>query len=186
MKFKNLFKKADPVKIEPIVDKDKYKALYEYQKAQLEDEKNRFGKLEDKAAKYLTALTVAITAYVLIVRWVFEWSLKPEYQYFLLVKVVISITFFLFCIAWGFILSSIKLRSVAKMSSDESLINFFKEKKLESVYLTLAKNYSQIISKYRKENENKTGLMVWGYRFTIGAGLSFMVSMILIFFYKMA
>ncbi|MFV5654404.1 hypothetical protein VXR13_16725 [Acinetobacter baumannii] len=162
MKFKSIFKKDEPKAELPKVDREKYKALYEYQKAQLEDEKNRFGKLEDKAAKYLTALTVAITAYVLIVRWVFEWKTTPEYQYFLLVKVVISTTFFLFCIAWGFILSSIKLRSVAKMSSDESLINFFKEKKLESVYLTLAKNYSQIISRYRIENEKKTGLMIWG------------------------
>ena len=186
MKFKCFFKKDEPKAELPKVDREKYKALYEYQKAQLKEEKNRFGKLEDKAAKYLTALTVAITAYVLIVRWVFEWTSKPEYLYFLLVKAVISITFFLFCIAWGFILSSIKLRSVAKMSSDESLINFFKEKKLESVYLTLAKNYAQIISKYRIENEKKTGLMIWGYRFTIGAGIFFMVSMILIFFYKMA
>ncbi|WP_407501058.1 hypothetical protein [Acinetobacter baumannii] len=186
MKFKSIFKKDEPKAELPKVDREKYKALYEYQKAQLEDEKNRFGKLEDKAAKYLTALTVAITAYVLIVRWVFEWKITPEYQYFLLVKIAISNTFFLFCIAWGFILSSIKLRSVAKMSSDESLINFFKEKKLESVYLTLAKNYSQIISRYRIENEKKTDLMIWGYRFTIGAGISFMISMILIFFYKMA
>jgi len=49
------------------VDKDKYKALYEYQKAQFDDEKTRYSKLEDKATKYLTSLTIVISAYILIV-----------------------------------------------------------------------------------------------------------------------
>ncbi|MDV2468430.1 hypothetical protein QR674_05485 [Acinetobacter chinensis] len=78
MKFKEIFKKAEEP---PKVDREKYKALYEYQKTQFEDEKSRFGKLEDKSAKYLTALTVAITAYVFIIRWVFEWTVLPEHHY---------------------------------------------------------------------------------------------------------
>lgn len=182
MNFKNIFKKVEQP---PKVDREKYKALYEYQKAQFEDEKNRFGRLEDKSAKYLTALTVAITAYVLIIRWVFSWTVFPDFLFFLLIKILITITFFLFCIAWGFILSSIKLRGISKMPSEDSLINYFKNNSLETVYLGLAKKYSESITKYRTECQDKTKLMLWGYKFTIGAGISFMLSIILIFLYKM-
>ena len=43
------------------------KALYEYFQKQVEHEKNRFQKLEDKASKFLTMISVIITAYLFVI-----------------------------------------------------------------------------------------------------------------------
>ena len=53
------------------VDISKYAALYEYQKNQFSIVKGHYEKLEDKATKYLTYLSIFITAFSLLAKYYF-------------------------------------------------------------------------------------------------------------------
>ncbi|MFW1761034.1 hypothetical protein [Acinetobacter calcoaceticus] len=168
------------------VDKDKYKALYEYQKAQFDDEKTRYSKLEDKATKYLTSLTVVISAYVLLVSKFIETGKTNFCLTYSLIIFFIILTFLSFCSAWFFIFKSLKLQEVKKMPSDHQLIEFFLDNELPTVHWDLAEKYDEVIKWYRNKNHDKTRLMQQGYNEIIHSGLFFIISLFFIFLIKVA
>ncbi|MDQ8935800.1 hypothetical protein [Acinetobacter rudis] len=168
------------------VDKDRYKALYEYQKAQFDDEKTRYSKLEDKAAKYLTFLTIIISAYILLVSKFISASDDIYCLTYAIIIFFIILTFFSFCSAWFSIFKSLKLQKIKKMSADAELIEFFEAHELPSVYLGLAENYSEVIEWYRIKNDDKTTLMQKGYKEILHTAIFFIISIFIIFLTEVA
>ncbi|PQJ84252.1 hypothetical protein [Aliivibrio sifiae] len=108
------------------VEIEKYKYLYEFQKEQLAEERQRYSRLEDKAVKYLTALTFALTAYILLVRWVSKSILPPEGMLSWLVVVSILLTFLALCSSSSLILRSLQLQDLIKLQTDSSMMNILK------------------------------------------------------------
>ncbi|AYY91205.1 MULTISPECIES: hypothetical protein [Acinetobacter] len=168
------------------VDKDRYKALYEYQKAQFDDERTRYSKLEDKAAKYLTFLTIIISAYILLVSKFINTSNNIYCLTYAIIIFFVILTFFSFCGAWFSIFKSLRLQEVKKMPSDGELIEFFESNELPSVYLGLAENYSEAIEWYRIKNHDKTTLMQQGYKEIFHTAIFFIISILLIFLTQVA
>jgi hypothetical protein len=166
------------------VDKDKYKALYEYQKAQFDDEKTRYSKLEDKATKYLTSLTIVISAYILIVGKFIGASNTIFCLTYALIIFFIVLTFLSFCSAWFSIFNSLKLQEVKKMPSDHHLIEYFLDNELPTIYWDLAEKYDEAIKWYRNKNHDKTVLMQQGYNEIIHSGIFFVISIFFIFLTK--
>ena len=70
--FKNFLEEKrvrPPLKREKkAVDVDKYKFLFEYQKASFDAERDRYFKFEDKGAKYLSHITIFIGLYVFLIK----------------------------------------------------------------------------------------------------------------------
>jgi len=167
-------------------DREKYKTLYEYQKTQFDDEKQRYSRLEDKAAKFLTALTVVISAYTLIVG-KFVDSLPTDINAVLKWScyILIALTFFSFCSAWACIFRTLKLRDVPKMSSDKKSIEYFLDNHLETIYWDRAEKYSEAIDMYRIQNKEKTDLMSNAYRDITFASWMFVLSLCIMMFIKM-
>ncbi|MCS0321135.1 hypothetical protein [Vibrio diabolicus] len=163
------------------VDIEKYKFLYEFQKEQLAEERQRYSRLEDKAVKYLTALTFALTAYILLVRWVSKSILPPEGVLSWLVVVSILLTFLALCSSWSLILRSLQLQDLIKLQTDSSMIEYFKKNKREVVYLELAKKQSQAIAAINVEYDKKLALVRKGYQDIVFSGWCFFISIVLIF-----
>ncbi|HDX8376592.1 hypothetical protein [Aeromonas dhakensis] len=163
------------------VDIEKYKLLYDFQKEQLAEERQRYTRLEDKSVKYLTSLTFALTAYILLVRWVSKSIFPPEGMLSWIVVVSISLTFLALCSSWSLILRSLQLQDLIKLQTDNTMIEYFKKNKREVVYLELAKKQSKAIAAINVEYEKKLALVRKGYQDIVFSGWCFFVSIVLIF-----
>jgi hypothetical protein len=163
------------------VDSEKYKFLYEYQQEQFLAEKHRYSRLEDKSIRYLTSITIAVSAYVLIVRWAFERLVEVNSIKSWLTLISIVITIIAMCSAWSFIFRSIKLQKSIRMPSDIESIDYFKYNKKEVVYLGLAKKYSFATQELLVEIDQKLKNIKKGYMDIIFSAWSFLISITLIF-----
>ena len=66
------------------------------------------------------------------------------------------------------------------MPSGNEVTEMFKKNKLESVYLALAKRYSEATEKKSKEYMNKLKSVQRGYKGVLFAGVSFIVFVLLL------
>lgn len=162
-------------------DRDRYKTLYEYQKNQYDLERASYARLEDKAAKYLTALTVVISAYTIIIGKFLSIQLKIDpLAYALLIFLVVFI-FIFFCFSWWSIFHTLKLSEVKKLNSSLEMIDFFLDNELETTYWDIAEKYSEAIDAYRLKNSEKINYMEQGYREISISACSLVVFIFLIF-----
>ncbi|CED58880.1 Predicted protein [Moritella viscosa] len=166
------------------VDIDKYKCLYEYEKNLFEEESGRYRRLEDKAMKYLSATTLAIGAYLFLVRGIIEELIPPNNYIEWFVLISVGLTFIAFISSWSLIFRAIKLTDIVKMPSDEKTINYFKDNDLDTVYLGLSKQYSNGIKVIEKNYENKLKLVRIAYSDIMFTGWSLVVSIIFILILK--
>lgn len=163
------------------VDIDKYKALYEYSKDQFSSESERFNRLEDKAVKYLSSITVAVGAYVLLVRWSAHKIIPPNDIVSWLAAISIAATFLIMVSAWSFIFRSLRLQDLKKMPIGSEITEYFKNNNKAVVYLGLAKKYSDAAEAKEIEYNKKLVNVRKGYSEIVLAGWSFVISVFLIF-----
>ncbi|MEE3914968.1 hypothetical protein V2I80_25765 [Pseudomonas viridiflava] len=132
------------------VDLEKYKILYEHQKNQFEKEVERFRRLEEKATKYFGSMTIAVGAYLFLVRWAVE-SLPPAKNLIdWLVMASIAVTFASFMSSWSFSFRATKLSDIIRMPSDTALIGYFSDNLRGTVLLGLSRRYSEAIVEIEK------------------------------------
>ena len=137
------------------IDSEKYKALYEFQKSQFEEERDRYRRLEDKSVKYLTSITIAMTGYILLLRWTLSEVVPPTSINSWVVVILMIMTLAAMASSWSFVFRSIKLQSLIKMQSNDEIINYFKNNKKETVYLGLARKYTDAIALINDEYTEK-------------------------------
>lgn len=127
------------------IDSEKYKTLYEFQKEQFKESRERYGKLEDKSVKYLTSITIAVTGYILLLRWTLEEVIPPTSLSSWVIVILMVFTLVAMASAWSLVFRSIKLQKLIKMQSNDEMIDYFKKNTKEVVYLGLAKKYKEAI-----------------------------------------
>ena len=164
-------------------NKDSYKALYEHQKYQYEIEKNAYGKLEDKASKYLASLTVVITAYTAIVGIFLKElliNLNPLVCFLCIFLIVFSFIFL--CFSWYSIFRCLRLQEVFRLESNQEMIDYFLDQDyLETVYLDKTKKYDKATQQYIKKNKKKINLIKNGYSEILVGVLSSVILIFIVF-----
>lgn len=163
------------------VDNEKYKALYEYQKDQFESESERFNRLEDKAVKYLTSITVAVSAYVLLVRWCADKIIPPSGLMDWLVVISVVFTIVAMASSWSFIFRSIKLQDLMKMPAGDQVSELFHNNERASIYLSLSKRYSEAAKEKERQYSLKLKNVRKGYSEIVFSGWCFLISVSLMF-----
>jgi len=163
------------------IDHEKYKALYEYQKDQFESESSRFNRLEDKAVKYLSSITVAVSAYVLLVRWSADKIMPPSGLLDWLVFISIACTILSMASAWSFIFRSLKLQKLMKMPVGDEISELFHANERATVYLSLSKRYSEAAEEKAMQYNLKLENVRKGYSDIVLSGWCFLISISLIF-----
>lgn len=167
------------------IDSDKYKELFEYMKDAFSEESDRYKRLEEKAIKYLSSITIAVTAFVLLLRWSLD-KLIPANSCMDYVVIILSIiTLLSLSYSWYYLFISIKLQTLNKMPSGNDVIEMFKKNKIESVHLALAKRYSEGTEKRASEYMNKLNNLQKGYSGVLFSGVSFMVYVFLLLVHSM-
>ncbi|NTZ75309.1 hypothetical protein FCI59_28840 [Pseudomonas protegens] len=145
------------------VDLEKYKILYEHQKNQFEKEVERFRRLEEKATKYFGSMTIAVGAYLFLVRWAVESLLPPKNLIGWLVIFSIILTFVSFLSSWSFSFRATKLSDIIRMPSDTALIEYFSDNLRGTVLLGLSRRYSEAIIEIEKAYRDKLYLVIKTY-----------------------
>lgn len=163
------------------IDTEKYKLLFEYQKSLYEEEINRYRRLEEKAMKYLSAITFAMGAYIFLVRWAIDKILPPSNLLEYLITVSIIFTLLCFISSWGLVFRAIKLSNIVKMPSNDAIIEYFKENTKETVYLGLSRKYSEAIVEIEKYYAIKLDFVKKSYNDIAGTVWALSISVMLIF-----
>jgi len=162
------------------VDIDKYKVLFEYMKGEYSDESDRYRRLEDKAIKYLSSITIAVSAFVILLRWSLSEVIFNEGCLSNLIIIVSIITLISLSYSWYFLFVSIKLQTLYKMPIGDGVVTLFKKNKLDSVYLALSKRYSEGAEKRYKEYSHKLNNVQNGYKGILFSAVSFIVFIVLL------
>jgi len=166
------------------VDKDKYKALFEYMKEAFSEESDRYIRLEAKAIKYLSSITIAVSAFVLLLRWSIDELIPANGCMDYIIISTSLLTLMSLSYSWYFLFISIRLQTLVKMPSGADVIEIFKKNKIESVYLALAKKYSKGTEKRAEEYTNKLRNVRLGYKGVLFSGGSFIVFVFLLILHK--
>jgi len=168
------------------VDLKKYEALYDYQKNQFAVVKSHYEKLEDKAIKYLTYLSIFITAFSLLAKYYFiDQKLEVQIILIYLTSFYFALTFILVCLASGKLFSCLKVQEVFQVNSGEEMINYFQEHKIATVYLGLSHHYKDVIKTYTEKNNEKAELLKSAFEYIKLAGASLIIVIILIILGKL-
>ncbi|MEG5642253.1 hypothetical protein UXP00_03395 [Enterobacter asburiae] len=120
--------------------------LFEHQKKQYEIASEGVRRLEDKAMKTFSAISVIITIALLVVR---NWwaDIFPEKSGLSHVVCWMFLVFFLsmFFISWGFTFSAMQLQDVERPASDaDSLESFYMHQKRYNTLAAYAREYARL------------------------------------------
>ena len=160
---------------------DKYKILYEYQKAQFDDENNRFSKIEDKATKLLTALSFFIPLFILISTKIFERIDSFNCLFYWTITFIITLILFSASSAWWAILRSICLMDSKRMPTKKIREELFNKNSLDTCYVELSELYSDMVGVYRRLNADKNEFIGLAYNEILLAAGFFLLLVILTF-----
>ncbi|NWK52175.1 hypothetical protein HYG89_06320 [Acinetobacter sp. SwsAc5] len=157
-------------------DKENLNFLYEYQIKQYEYVKAQTIRLDDKAIKYLTFITLVMAIVSILFKYyffdmenydLFSFSTVPI---FILVLLFISI----FCII-RWLLLSLKVTDVLKLSAGMGMQEYITTNSMEKVYEGLSDDLSKIIASYEASIKNKKKLLEKAFNETSTLGILLLV-----------
>lgn len=142
---------------------EKYKELYELSKQVLEEELNRFTRIDDKAAKYLSALTLVAGAAAYFGKWVID-NLIPPKTFLELVLVIIaaSLCAAIF-VSWFLIFNTLRLHNLTKPPLNDETIKFFDDNIMIDIYYALTKGNRDALKVNRDTTDGKSRRLYRGY-----------------------
>ena len=133
---------------------EKHEFLYQYARAAFEDELQRFRNIEDKAAKYLSFLSIGIVAYTLMLRFFSPVFFPPEE---IIQWAICSVVVFTLYRALRFI-------EMPRLPLHEVFINEYEPKSLPTIHFSLMRTCSTALEYARAGNSEKSQLLIKGYR----------------------
>lgn len=131
---------------------EKYKELYTLAKEAFAEELARLARIDDKAAKYLSVITVILGIYGFFTKYAIEKCIPLKGFFDLLLVGIIVLLLVSLVITWYNIFRVLKIDSYAKIPVD---LDFFRKNDLTSIYFSLAKGMKENMQKNRKQGDNK-------------------------------
>lgn len=116
-------------------DLQKYKELYDLSKEVFSEELDRSARIDDKASKYLTALTFFLVAFTFFAKRVYDSILPPEGCLECSLVVFTTSLFYVIIAAWIVLFRAFQIHNLAKIPID---VEFFDENKLVDIYHSLS------------------------------------------------
>ena len=146
---------------------DKYKELFEYAKEVYKEELARFTRIDEKASKYLSILTLILGGFGYFGIWVIDNILPPQniLEWVLLINLILL--FASLIAAWFFNFRALRLHSLQKMPLDNETIEFFNDNKSIDIYFAMTKGLSETNSRNKNETDKKSKNLYRNYISTI-------------------
>lgn len=141
---------------------NKYEELYNLSKEVLNQENNRYRSLDQKASRYLTALTFIVGIYGFFVSRLLPQLLLPNSFIDWLLVIILILLFFFIILSWFFLFAILRTSSLATTPLN---IKFFVDHKLVDIYYSLTKTNEIALLKNSKRNNRKSKFLKWAYIF---------------------
>ncbi|RSE33390.1 hypothetical protein EGT62_09200 [Acinetobacter junii] len=133
---------------------DRYKVLFDFYKGEYDALRNDYYKVEDKAAKYLTSLSVLSGVLLVLFKEVvsdFQLSILSSIKIVVLCVLVLSLS-----AAWRFIFMTLKTIQIKTFPYNQEGIDYFNEIDLDTFYYSMSISYVDLIKSYKDAIETKT------------------------------
>lgn len=142
----------------------KYAELYEHSKAVLAEEMARSSRTDEKASKYLTALSLVLGALVFFFQQLVDKNLLPPQG--MLDCLIFQAMIVLFCaalLAWWFVFSCLRNDKFVKPPLDQTTINFYDANELIDIYYAMAKGNMDALAQNKGVGDRKSQALYRGY-----------------------
>lgn len=149
----------------------KYKELYNLSKEILNEELSRFNRIDDKAAKYLSVLTLVAGVSGFFGKWLIDKLIPPKNNLEWALVIIGALLFIMVFISWFLIFNVLRLHTITKMPLTAETIDFFYANELVDIYYTLAKGNKDALEENRKRTNIKSRRLHHGYISIIISGV---------------
>jgi hypothetical protein len=142
----------------------KYAELYEHSTAVLAEELARSHRADEKASKYLTALSLVLGALVFFFQHLIDKKLLPPQG--MLDWLILQAMILLFCaalLAWWFVFSCLRNDKFIKLPLDQGTLDFFDSTSLLDIYYTMAKGNMNALFHNKGVGDRKSRALYRGY-----------------------
>lgn len=120
----------------------KYEELYKHAKYVFDEEVARFGRVEDKAAKFITVVTSLLVVYALTGRQLFGELMPADNYSEKLLLIFAALVLVGLLASWGFAFQALHVQGVKKAPLNEKLLSFYNDNELINIYYGMAKQFS--------------------------------------------
>ncbi|MDD1140754.1 hypothetical protein M5G22_24600 [Pseudomonas sp. TNT2022 ID233] len=143
---------------------ERYKFLYEFSKKTLEEEVERYRKLDEKAAKFLNILSVSIVGYTALISASKPTILTTNLPLKSCFIALIVLTYIALFSAWHKIFRSIRLTKISTIEIDETAISIIEEEDMLTIYNCFAMYCKEAITETRKTLKLKANHLELAYK----------------------
>ncbi|MCV6639327.1 hypothetical protein [Candidatus Albibeggiatoa sp. nov. NOAA] len=163
-------------------DAEKAAALYQYAKDVYDEELKRYNRIDDKAFKLLSVLSIFIGLFGFILRWLAEEIIPPESLYAWIVLISSSGLLIASCVSWWLMFRVIEVSDLQKMPLDRGVFDFFKND-LHDIHQGFAETFEEANQTNRKLNDKKAKTLSFGYKGIFTTAIFFVIFIIAVCLY---
>jgi len=139
---------------------EKYKELFELSKDVFAEELSRSERIDNKASKYLTALTFLLGVFAVFNKQILQSTIPPENSLEWIIIIVDILLLFLMVVAWFVIFSVFKIHQYAKIPID---VDFFDNNELIDIYYAMSKGLKSNNEQNKENGDKKSKRLYHGY-----------------------
>ena len=160
---------------------NKWELLYRYALESLDQDVERFHRLDDKISKFITLVTVIMSVFVAAIPFVFKHHFPPKSFLEYLLMILLFLTFITLCSLWSFLFRGLRLQDVPRMPFNEKTLTFFKDNKnVNTIMFALTRTCLNAFEKHKEINANKVWHLNKAYDDTVWAASLIIVDLFLI------
>lgn len=163
--------------------KDKYELFYQYSRLAYETEYDRYRKLDDKASKYLSFISIFIVAFTFLLRFSGEALFPPVDKLAWLACMTFAFTFILFLVVFSYIYRALKIRGLPGLPCGKNIYQVGENENITTTYHRLTERLNVDTKEISTINTQKAQYLVKALNYSAWAIAMFTLSLILIIFY---
>jgi hypothetical protein len=142
----------------------KYAELYEHSKAVLAEELARSHRADEKASKYLTALSLVLGALVFFFQQLVDKKLlPPQGMLDCLIFQAMIVLFAAALLAWWFVFSCLRNDKFIKPPLDQGTLDFYDSTSLIDIYYAMTKGNMNALAHNKGVGDRKSQALYRGY-----------------------
>ncbi|PRB50036.1 hypothetical protein CQ009_03700 [Pseudomonas sp. MYb2] len=143
---------------------ERYKFLYEFSKKTLDEEVERYRKLDEKAAKFLNILSVIIVGYTALISASKPTIITTNGSLKVAFITLIIITYIALFSAWHKIFRTIRLTRISTVEIDDTAISIIEEEDMLTIYSCFANYCREAITETRRTLTQKARHLELAYK----------------------
>lgn len=167
-------------------NKEKFKELFDLSLKSLETEHQRFLRFDEKANKYIAAMTAIIGAFSLMASWIYNNFIPTSNKIEMVIIGLMLLIFILLLFAWWKLFNVIKVRDISVFPINSNVLDFYYKNELVDIHYNFSKKNINELAAKRKQSKEKSDLLNSSFKLIKVVFYLFILLLFLIFFHKIA